>query len=316
MVSLKSFSSFKSKLFDFRDVAHLHHENRRRLAKSGGACLGFMPDDSKGDKEIFRIEDMELVPLEAEKYGWFFGGDSYLIKYSYESDGNAAYIIYFWQGQASSTDEKAASAIHAVKLDDDLGGKAVQVRVVQGQEPRHFLKMFQGQMVVLAGGKASGFKNVHDNDTYDADGTRLFRVRGTTQDDVRAVQVTEEASSLNREDVFILESPGTTWIWVGEAASEEEVEMASTLAPIVAPGSDPVTLQEGSESDEFWDVLGGKEDISKEAKNLSTPILEPRLFHCCLSPTGKTRANEIVNFEKEVIICQRANSIVCNLFNL
>ena len=28
--------------------------------------------------------------------------------------------------------------------------------------------------------QASGFKNVHDNDTYDVDGTRLFRVRGTS----------------------------------------------------------------------------------------------------------------------------------------
>lgn len=31
-------------------------------------------------------------------------------------------------------------------------------------------------MVVFLGGKASGFKNVHDHDTYDVDGTRLFRV--------------------------------------------------------------------------------------------------------------------------------------------
>lgn len=30
--------------------------------------------------------------------------------------------------------------------------------------------------MVFLGGKASGFKNVHDHDTYDVDGTRLFRV--------------------------------------------------------------------------------------------------------------------------------------------
>ena len=65
-----------------------------------------------------------------------------------------------------------------MKLDDELLGKAIQIRVVQGSEPRHFIKMFCGKMVVFAGGKASGFNNVHDHDTYDADGTRLFRVRG------------------------------------------------------------------------------------------------------------------------------------------
>ena len=51
--------------------------------------------------------------------------------------------------------------------------------MVQGREPRHFIKMFGGKMVVFSGGKASGFKNVHDHDTYDADGTRMFRLEIT-----------------------------------------------------------------------------------------------------------------------------------------
>ena len=57
------------------------------------------------------------------------------------------------KGNESSQDEKAASAINAIKLDDDVGGKAIQVRVVQGQEPRHFIKMFGGKMIVFSGGK-------------------------------------------------------------------------------------------------------------------------------------------------------------------
>lgn len=52
------------------------------------------------------------------------------------------------QGQDSTQDEKAASAIHTVRLDNDLGGKAVQVRVTQGHEPRHFLRIFRGNMEV------------------------------------------------------------------------------------------------------------------------------------------------------------------------
>ena len=65
---------------------------RRRLAKSAGSAIGFMPDDSQGTKEIFRIENFEMVPLEEDKYGLFFGGDSYVIKYSYELEGRPAYI--------------------------------------------------------------------------------------------------------------------------------------------------------------------------------------------------------------------------------
>jgi hypothetical protein len=37
----------------------------------------------------------------------------------------------------------------------------VQVRVVQGQEPPHFLAMFGGRMTIFNGGKASAF----DGDT-------------------------------------------------------------------------------------------------------------------------------------------------------
>ena len=46
-----------------------------------------------------------------------------------------------------------------IKVDDELDGKATQVRVVQGREPRHFIKMFGGKMVVFSGGKASGFRH-------------------------------------------------------------------------------------------------------------------------------------------------------------
>ena len=63
-------------------------------------------------------------------------------------------LDFLWfKGNESSTDEKAASAFNAVKLDDEVGGKAIQVRVVQGMEPRHFIKMFGGKMIVYSGGK-------------------------------------------------------------------------------------------------------------------------------------------------------------------
>ena len=33
--------------------------------------------------------------------------------------------------------------------------------------------MFKGAMIVRAGGKASGFKNKNDTDSYDVDGTEV-----------------------------------------------------------------------------------------------------------------------------------------------
>ena len=68
-----------------------------RLARSAGSAIGFMPDDSRGTKEVFRIEDLAMVPMPEAAEGMLFGGDSYVIKYSYEKDGRPGYIVYFWQ---------------------------------------------------------------------------------------------------------------------------------------------------------------------------------------------------------------------------
>ena len=58
-------------------------------------------DDGTGQVEIWRIEDFEMVPLEKGMYGQFFGGDSYVILYTYLVNGKENYIVYFWLGQVS-----------------------------------------------------------------------------------------------------------------------------------------------------------------------------------------------------------------------
>ena len=83
------------------------HQKFLRLSRdrSAGAAIGFMPDDSTGSKEVFRVEDMTLVPVGEEMHGMFFGGDSYVIKYEYEKDGRPGYIVYFWQVERERFDD-------------------------------------------------------------------------------------------------------------------------------------------------------------------------------------------------------------------
>eukprot|EP00090_Calanus_glacialis_P016248 TRINITY_DN2546_c0_g1_i5.p1 TRINITY_DN2546_c0_g1~~TRINITY_DN2546_c0_g1_i5.p1 ORF type:complete len:714 (-),score=245.21 TRINITY_DN2546_c0_g1_i5:95-2236(-) len=282
------------------NIEDLHADNRKRIAKSAGAAIGFMPDDGLGEKNIWRVEDMDLVEVDSEKHGFFFAGDSYVILYKYGDDKS---IVYFWQGSATSTDEKGASAIHAARIDnEELGGKAMQVRIVQGKEPRHFIKMFGGSMVVFSGGKASGFNNVHDRDEYDEDGVRMFRVRcASGESDARATQVEENASSLDSSDVFILETPSKTWIWSGQECVDEEVDQAVRLSEIVSPGREVTQIKEGEEEDEFWEALGGKTDYNT-SNDISKPILLPRLFHVVARPSVSIRAFEIFNFEQTDLV--------------
>lgn len=279
-------------------VSDLHREKRRLLEKNLGRSIGFMPDDGSGKLEIFRIENFELAPVDPAIYGFFFGGDSYIIKYTYKKGYSDRYVIYFWQGNESSQDEKAASAIWAVKMDNDLNGHAVQVRVVQGHEPEHFLRMFKGRMIIFSGGHASGFKNLRDHDTYDVDGTRMFHVMGTSDVDVRAVQVDEVAASLNSEDVFVLETPKSTFLWLGEFADPSEVAMGHNVAKLVSPDRQAKEIKEGQEPDEFWRAIGGKGEYKKGHVEEHNPLLDARLFKCSTA-TGRLVVREICNFSQE-----------------
>jgi len=281
-------------------VEDLHFDNRKRIAKSAGSAIGFMPDDGQGEKTIWRVEDMDLVEVESEKHGYFFAGDSYVILYKYGDDKS---IVYFWQGSKTSVDEKGASAIHAARIDnEELGGKAVQVRMVQGREPRHFIKMFGGSMVVFSGGKASGFNNVHDRDEYDEDGVRMFHVRcASGETDARATQVDEKCSSLDSSDVFILETPSKTWVWSGQGSVEEETEQAVRLSGVVSPGREMVMVKEGEEEDDFWEALGGKTEYNN-SDDINKPILHPRLFHVAARPSGSIRAFEVFDFQQPDLV--------------
>ncbi|TMW63189.1 hypothetical protein Poli38472_002130 [Pythium oligandrum] len=252
----------------------------------------------KHEVTIWRIENLEKVEIPRELYGQFFGGDSYIVLHSVTpASGKPTHVIYFWQGRSSSTDEKAAAALLATSLDDQMGGSPVQVRVVQGKEPAHFRALFKGRMVVHSGGKASGFTNVDDSDSYDTDGVSLFHIKGTKPENTVASQVDEVASNLNSGDCFVLVTPSTVFEWHGAGSSDAERDIAHSIADILKKRRSSVTVAEGSESGEFWDFLGGKANYPKEKTGFECPH-QPRLFHCSNS-YGYFNAEEIFDFAQD-----------------
>ncbi|NWU98474.1 ADSV protein, partial [Upupa epops] len=82
-----------------------------------------MVDDGSGKVEIWRVESSGRVPVEPETYGQFYGGDCYIILYTYAK----GQIIYTWQGTHTTKDELTASAFLTVQLDQLLNGQTVQV---------------------------------------------------------------------------------------------------------------------------------------------------------------------------------------------
>lgn len=70
------------------DAQKMHQKMKREEAK--------LFDDGTGVVEVWRIEDFELVTQEASKFGIFFGGDSYVILYTYKKDRKEQYVVYYW----------------------------------------------------------------------------------------------------------------------------------------------------------------------------------------------------------------------------
>lgn len=258
-------------------------------------------DDGSGKLQIWRVENFDKVPVPKEMYGQFYSGDSYVMLYTYLKNTKECYIIYYWQGLKSTTDEKGASALLATRLDDEYGGAPVQVRVVQNKEPEHFLRLFKGKMIVHEGGKASGFKNVGAVDSYDTDGTRLFQVRGTNEFNTRAIQVAEVATSLNSNDTFVLETPKKTYCWFGKGASGDEREIAKLVARTLSNGRETENVMEGTEPKDFWDAIGGKKEYASSARLASAESRPARLFQCS-NNKGYFYVEEIFDFDQTDLV--------------
>ena len=275
-------------------------------------------DDGSGTTKVWRIEDMDKVEVPEDKFGQFYSGDSYIVLYTYRPPGKSrdAYIIYFWQGRNSTADEKGASALLATKMDDDLGGSPVQVRVVQGKEPSHFCSLFKGEMVIHDGGKASGFKNSAQVDEADDDGVSLFHIRGTNNQNTHAVQIAEVTASLNSGDCFVLLIEGKIFSWNGAGSNESEKETSLKVANRLSnwnadTARDVVTLAEGEEPDDFWAALGGKGEYSSSTALRDQPR-EPRLFSCS-NITGALEVEEVFNYAQDDLL--QDDVMILDVFN-
>ncbi|KAI5280636.1 Advillin [Manis pentadactyla] len=267
------------------DVTLLH-------AKPAVAAQERMVDDGNGKVEVWRIENLELVPLERQWYGFFYGGDCYLVLYTYEAVGKPRYVLYIWQGHHASQDELVASAYQAVEVERQLDGASVQVRVSMGKEPRHFMAIFKGKLVIFEGGTSRKGNAEPDPPV------RLFQIQGNDRSNTKAVEVPAFASSLNSNDVFLLRTQAEHYLWFGKGCSGDERAMAKELARLLCEGTED-TVAEGQEPAEFWDLLGGKTPYAND-KRLQQEILDvqPRLFECS-NKTGRFIVTEITDFTQD-----------------
>lgn len=135
------------------------------------------------------------------------------------------------QGSTAGQDEKGVAAAMAVELDTKMGGRAVQVRVVQNKEPPHFMAIFGNKLTIFSGGRASSFEKQQGEKDEELGNSYLLHVRGSPDGRyVKAIQVPMKASSLNSNDVFVLMTPVVTYVWCGKGSTGDERELAKKIA--------------------------------------------------------------------------------------
>ncbi|XP_059365789.1 scinderin-like [Carassius carassius] len=258
------------------------HESHRMAAQFN------MVDNGTGKTQIWRVECGNTtgdtkVPVDPETYGQFYGGDCYIILYTYTKGE----IIYTWQGSSSTIDELTASAFLTVELDRSQGGRAVQVRVTQGKEPPHLLSLFKDKPLIV-------YKNgtSRKGGQAPAPPTRLFQVRKNLGTITRIYEANAKATSLNSNDAYLLKLPkGDGYLWKGKGASDEEERGAKYMSEKLKYKIKPIT--EGNEPEDFWKALGGKMAYQTsemlESKTITHP---PRLF-ACSNKTGNFIIEEV-----------------------
>ncbi|MEE6466464.1 hypothetical protein FKM82_006961 [Ascaphus truei] len=242
-----------------------------------------MVDDGSGEVQIWRVESNGRIPVDPNTYGQFFGGDCYIILYTYPK----GQIIYTWQGAHATRDELTTSAFLTVQLDRSLGGLAVQVRVSQGKEPAHLLSLFKEKPLVI-------YKNGTSRKEGQAlpNAIRLFQIRRNLASITRIVEVDADAAFLNSNDVYVLKLKNNSgFTWIGKGASSEEQKGAEYLAKILK--CNVTKIPEGQESDAFWSSLGGKKPYQTSTL-LETQFEHPppRLYGCS-NKTGRFVIEEV-----------------------
>ncbi|XP_070569856.1 supervillin-like isoform X3 [Ptychodera flava] len=264
-----------------------------------------------------------IVPKEC--FGQLHEGDTYVVRWQFRVEaaemkdlkgniskraaghGKEKCAYFFWQGSQSTINEKGASALMTVELDEERGP---QVRVVQGKEPPVFLHLFQSSLIMHIGKREEEETNTQGN-------YRLYCVRGEETNEGFLIEVPREVQNLrSRMSLLLLNlekikrNQAEIVIWYGSKASPAHRKVAKITAqklqenrPLEAGLNSEVKvtiteMEEGEESTLFWKAIGGKPGDRKEYDCLLEDPLKydytPRLFHLT-SQSGVFEAIEILN---------------------
>lgn len=269
--------------------------------------------DCTGNLQVWRVNDKDKVLLSSSDQSKFYTGDCYIFQYTYPGDDKDECLVGTWFGKKSIEEDRVTAVSLASKMVESAKFQAVQTRLYEGKEPIQFFVIFQS-LQVFKGGLSSGYKkfiaeNGIDDDSYSEDGLALFRIQGSGPENMQAIQVEHVASSLNSSYCYILHDGNTVFTWAGNLTTALDQELMERQLDVIKPNTQSRSQKEGSETDQFWSLLGGKSEYSSQ-KLVRELESDPHLFSCILSK-GNLKVKEIHHFTQDDLMTEDVFILDC-----
>ncbi|RIA04853.1 hypothetical protein BRARA_K00851 [Brassica rapa] len=270
--------------------------------------------DCTGNLQVWRVNDQQKILLQAADHSKFYSGDCYVFQYSYPGEEKEEVLIGTWFGKQSVEEERASAVSMASKMVESMKFVPAQARIYEGKEPIQFFVTMQS-FIVFKGGIGSGYKKYIaekevDDDTYNENGLALFRIQGSGPENMQAIQVEPVASSLNSSYCYILHNDTSVFTWTGNLATSTDQELVERQLDLIKPNLQTRAQKEGSESEQFWELLGGKTEYSSQ-KLTKEPESDPHLFSCTFSKEI-LKVTEIYNFTQDDLMTEDIFIVDCH----
>ncbi|CAH9129223.1 unnamed protein product [Cuscuta epithymum] len=218
--------------------------------------------------DIWGVENLQLVRIPISLHGKFYSGSAYLLLHTLLLKSRTfQHDIHYWLGSNAKQEDANLVSDKALELDASLGSYAVQYREVQGEETEKFLSYFKPCVIPIEGVFSSGPAN---------ESSEEYTISMLTCKGDRVVHVREVAfsrSSLNHDDVFILDTASKIYIFSGCNSSIQERAKALEVVQYIRDNKHNgrcgiATIDDGkfvSDPDvgEFWSLFGGYAPIPK-----------------------------------------------------
>ena len=204
--------------------------------------------------EIWRIENLKVVPWQKEEYGTFFSGDSYIILHTKNDGDHFDYTTHVWLGNDTSKDEAGIASFKILELDDFLNKQTTMICEKEGNESDTFLSYFK-TFTIMKGGIDSEYKYASLKGAYVP---KLFKVHGRGNC-VHSHEVDFTMKSMNPNDVFVLDAGLKIYNWRGKNSTGFEKFQGTTLVNKLWEERNKkpelITIEQGDHVPEFFEYL-------------------------------------------------------------